>query len=261
MPLALHFKTAGAGEPIVILHGLFGSAGNWSSVAKRLQKAYHVVSADLRNHGDSPHAKSMSYAEMAEDVLALLDRLALGKTNLIGHSLGGKVAMVCALLRPERVKRLVVVDTAPVAYSRRFDDLIQSMQALPLDQLGGRSEADHWLSHDIAEQGLRQFLLQNLRFADGHYRWRIDLKAITANMDAIIGFPPFDTSYTGETGFMRGEKSGYLCQEYLPQITRYFPNSSVATIPNAGHWPHSEQPERFMALLFQILRRNDSEEP
>ncbi|MGH8659105.1 MAG: alpha/beta fold hydrolase [Gammaproteobacteria bacterium] len=256
MSLVLHFKASGAGEPIVLLHGLFGSASNWGSVAKQLQQDYRVVRADLRNHGDSPHAKSMSYREMADDVFALLDRLALSKTHLIGHSLGGKVAMVCALLCPLRVQQLIVVDSAPVAYGRGFDDIIESLRALPLDEIPDRKAADRWLASRIEDASLRSFLLQNLRFAEGRYRWRIDLEAIAANRDTMCGFPQLDSYYSGPVVFIRGEKSRYVREEHQPQIKRSFPNATLLTVPEAGHWPHSEQPERFMDLLSRSLGRD-----
>lgn len=253
MSLALHSKAAGAGEPIVILHGLFGSASNWGSVAKRLQQDYHVVRADLRNHGDSPHAKSMSYQEMAEDVFALLDRLMLNKPCLIGHSLGGKVAMMCALLHPDRLQRLIVVDVAPVAYGRSFDDVIAKLRALPIDEMSDRNAADQWLATRIENPYLRSFLLQNLRFTGRHYRWRVDLDAIAANMHTLKGFPQLNSDYTGPTVFIRGEKSRYVREEHQLQIQRFFPNATFLTVPGAGHWPHSEQPERFMDQLSQGL--------
>lgn len=256
MALALHFKAAGAGEPIVILHGLFGSASNWGSVAKQLQRDYRVVRADLRNHGDSPHAKSMCYREMADDVLALLDRLVLDKTYLIGHSLGGKVAMVCALLCPQRVRQLIVVDIAPATYGRSFEDIIESLHALPLDEIPDRKAADRWLANRIEDTSLRSLLLQNLRFAGGHYRWRIDLEAIAANMDRIREFPQLDSYYTGPATFIRGDKSRYVREEHHAQIKRSFPNAALFTVRDGGHWPHSEQPERFMDLLWRSLGRD-----
>lgn len=256
MSLALHFKAAGAGEPIVILHGLFGSASNWGSVAKQLQQDYRVVRADLRNHGDSPHAKSMSYREMADDVLALLDRLVLDKTYLMGHSLGGKVAMVCALLYPQRVRQLIVIDIAPVAYGQGFDDIIESLRALPLDEIPDRKAADRCLANRIEDASLRSFLLQNLRFAENHCRWRIDLEAIAANRDTIKGFPQLNSYYTGPVVFIRGEKSRYVREEHHAQIKCFFPNATLFTVPEAGHWPHSEQPERFMGRLSRSLGRD-----
>ena len=253
--LALSYREFGDGPPIVILHGLFGSARNWQTLARRLAHAYRVVTPDLRNHGESPHARSMSYADMAGDVAALIEALALGPVALIGHSMGGKVAMHFALAHPERICRLVVVDVAPVPYAHDFDTIIEAMLSLPLAQLSSRKEADAFLASRIAAGTLRQFLLQNLVTEGAGYRWRIGLEAIAANMPLLLGFdePAAGARYGGPTLFLGGEDSDYIGPDYREAIEARFPNARIEMVPGSGHWVHAEQADAFMRHVTAFL--------
>lgn len=255
MALALSCREFGEGSPVVVLHGLFGSARNWQSVARRLAQTYRVLTPDLRNHGDSPHARSMSYAEMADDVAALLESRLSGPAALIGHSMGGKVAMHFALAHPERICRLAVVDVAPVSYAHDFDTVIEGMMSLPVARLSSRREADAFLAGRIASPPLRQFLLQNLVNDGDGYRWRIGLEAIAANMPLLMGFEPpaADARYDGPTLFLGGAESDYIRPDYRAAIEARFPNARVEMIAGAGHWVHVEQPDAFLRQLSAFL--------
>lgn len=257
MQLSLHHGEFGRGRPLIILHGLFGSGANWKSVARRLGAAYRVILPDLRNHGASPHAESMGYEEMGADVLGLLDKKGLPRAFLLGHSLGGKVAMTLALFHPERVAAMVAVDVAPVYYQHRFDWLIETLRALPLRTLTDRAEADHLLSHSIGDARLRQFLLQNLVHRDQGFGWRIHLEAIHATMEDLLGFPDLTAGapFLGPSLFIAGERSDYIRPEYTAAIRERFPRAEMVTIPGTGHWVHVENPQAFLAALAPFLKR------
>lgn len=257
-PVALRFRDAGSGAPIVILHGLFGSGRNWQTVAERLRSHYRVITVDLRNHGDSPHADAMSYAGMAADVLAMLDSLRLTTCTLLGHSMGGKVAMTMALTAPERVERLVAVDIAPVSYAERFSPLVDSMLALPVETLRNRAEASRCLEAAEPDAGVRSFLLHNLVARDGGYAWRINLPAIRAALGEIRAFPETSGHYDGPTLFLRGEHSNAVLDEHTDRIRSHFKHASIQTIAGAGHWPHTETPDAFLAALLDFLRATNA---
>lgn len=185
----LNYTELGQGRPIIILHGLFGSARNWQGIARSLADSHHVITPDLRNHGQSPHTQSMSYMEMADDVIAIADKLKLNDVIILGHSMGGKVAMTAALSNPERFSALAVIDIAPVSYEHDFDELITAMHALKLDSLKNRTQAEEALGKVIDDIGVIQLLLQNLvRSGDG-FKWRINLDGIMANLTLIGQFP------------------------------------------------------------------------
>ena len=172
--VALAFEEFGVADapPLIILHGFFASSRNWRQIAKQLGSKFHVYVLDQRNHGASPHVPVMDYPSMASDLSAFLDEREIASACLVGHSMGGKVAMWFALNHPERIARLIVVDIAPVAYRHNFDDIVKTLKALPLDRIGNRKQADDFLSETITEPGFRQFLLQNLILHEGNYRWR-----------------------------------------------------------------------------------------
>lgn len=255
MPLALHYEVFRAGVPLVILPGLFGSTGNWRPMARRLAVKYRVLVVDLRNHGRSPHADSMRYEEMAEDVLMLLDKQGMARVALLGHSMGGKVAMTFALAYPNRVGALLVADVAPVRYGHDRDRLLAALLTLPVATLRDRSEADAALATHIEDERLRQFLLQNLKREGDGFRWRVNLGAIAANMDSLVGFPAFDAcvTYPGPTCFLAGGLSRYVRPEHWASVLLSFPNAKLVTLPEAGHWLHAEAPEDFLAAVLEFL--------
>jgi pimeloyl-ACP methyl ester carboxylesterase len=240
--------------PVTILHGLFGSGRNWGSIAQRLAARRPVIAFDLRNHGASAWADGMQYGEMAEDVLAMLDERGYRRAALIGHSMGGKTAMLAALRDPDMIERLVVVDIAPVAYRPHHLALMHAMRALDLAAIKRRGEADAALAAAVPDAAERGFLLQNLVFGPGP-RWRLNLEAIERQMPTLAGFPavPAETVYRGPALFVAGGRSDYLLPEHEPAIRRLFPQARIARIPDAGHWVHAEQPQAFVDLVEGFL--------
>ena len=255
MSLELSFTEVGEGPPLVILHGLFGSGRNWASLAQRLGEVHRVITLDLRNHGESPWAETMTYREMAEDVADFLTREGLEGATLLGHSMGGKTAMVLALEQGELISRLIVVDIAPVAYAHTHLPYIKAKQAVDLEAVSRRSEVDLVLQEAVPERGLRSFLLHNLVTEGGRLRWRINLEALHDNMDDLVSFPDHldDLSYDGPSLFLAGADSLYLQLAHLPRIRALFPASEIDAIAAAGHWVHADQPEAFLARVRAFL--------
>jgi pimeloyl-ACP methyl ester carboxylesterase len=241
--------------PLAILHGLFGSGRNWASIAQRLAAHRRVICFDLRNHGASAWAGGMQYGEMAEDVLAMLDERGYRPAALLGHSMGGKAAMVAALRDPDMVERLVVVDVAPVGYPPRHLALVRAMRGLDLSGIKRRAEADQLLAPPIPDAGERGFLLQNLVFEEDHARWRLNVEAIERAMPVLVGFPavPDNAVYRRPALFVAGGQSDYLLPEHEPAMRRLFPEASFERIENAGHWVHAEQPAAFLDIVGPFL--------
>ena len=254
MAVTLEYLEFGAGEPLVILHGLFGSSRNWQSVAKRLAGSYHVYAVDLRNHGRSPWAETMTFADMAEDLRLFLDTHALETAIVLGHSVGGKTAMAFALEHPGRVEALIVVDIAPVAYDHSFLPLVQAMQAVHLDGLKRRSEAEARLVQRIPDVPTRKFLMQNLVMAKHRLKWRINLDVLGDAMSALTDFPDEARhEYEGRVLFISGQQSDYIAREHYDAISALFPQAEFAVIANAGHRVHAEQPDAFIARVLDFL--------
>jgi esterase len=245
----------GAGPPLVILHGLFGSARNWATIAQRLSAKYRVLALDLRNHGASPWAGSMDYGAMAEDVRATLRARGHRRFALVGHSMGGKTAMIAALRYGGEVERLVVVDIAPVAYELHHRALIRALQDLDLAAITRRRDADAQLARSVPDDAERGFLLQNLLFNDGHAKWRLNLAAIDRELPRLAGFtaPPGGDAYAGPALFVAGARSDYVRPEHGAAIRRLFPHAAIAYIADAGHWLHVERPQAFFDLVEPFL--------
>jgi pimeloyl-ACP methyl ester carboxylesterase len=245
---------AGSGPPLVLLHGLFGAGQNWGAIRAALAPQFRVLTPDLRNHGASARAAEMSYAAMAEDVAATMAAAGMPRAAVLGHSMGGKVAMALALAHPGRVERLVVADIAPVRYPPALRGYVAAMQAIPLRTGLARREADAALAASIPEAGIRAFLLQNLRFEADPPTWRLGLAEIAAAMPAIEDFaPPPGARFDGPVLVMAGERSGYIRPEHHEGFRALFPRVSFATVPGAGHWVHAENTAGFLALLDPFL--------
>ncbi len=240
---------------IVMLHGLFGSSANWHTIARGLSADYHVIVPDLRNHGRSPHSEEMDYPVMVDDLEHLLEEHGLDAALFIGHSMGGKAAMLFALQHSQRVAGLVVVDIAPVSYLHRFDTIFEALREVDLDILSRRSEADNVLTHRLESHGLRQYLLQSLFRDDGRWQWRMNLNVLCRTIDDITAFPVSSalTAYPGPTLFIYGSESDYLTKQHYNRIRMLFPHARLRTIPGAGHWVYSEQPEAFASALWGFL--------
>lgn len=243
----LHSRATGEGPPLVILHGLFGSGMNWNRAARRLADRFRVFTLDLRNHGHSPHAATMTYPEMAADVAGFLDEAGLERAAVLGHSMGGKVAMTLALNHPDRVTRLMVADIAPVAYHHPdHRRLIRAMLHVDIAHLASRREADAELEQDVHEPGIRQFLLTNLEADGDDWRWRIPLETIDRSLETITGFPDLTGRFDGPTLFLHGERSPYVQAEHTHAIRALFPAARIEALPGAGHWLHVDDPEGFL---------------
>ncbi len=240
------------GAPFLIAHGLFGSARNWGALSKRYARGRRVVAVDMRNHGDSPHDPAHDYPAMAADLADTIEHVG-APAAVMGHSMGGKAAMTLALTRPDLVERLIVADIAPVGYGHTQQDYIDAMRAADLSSVTKRSDAEPMLAEAAPEFGVRAFLLQNLVIEDGRARWRINLDALEANMDALIGFPALDGRYDGPALFVHGGASDYLTKAHEPEIRRLFPAAEIATIPGAGHWLHAERPNEFLDATLGFL--------
>jgi pimeloyl-ACP methyl ester carboxylesterase len=254
MPVPLAFHATGSGPPLVILHGLFGAARNWRSVARRLGARHKVFAVDLRNHGGSPWAVPMTYAETVDDLAAFAAAHRLAHPALLGHSLGGKTAMLFALLYPARVERLVVVDIAPVRYAHDHRAVAQAMLRIDAETCRSRAEAEARLARDVDDAELRAFLLGNLVSGGGGYAWRVNLSAIADGMDHLLGFPAGgDLCYRGPTLFVTGQRSDYVAERHHPAIRAFFPQARIAVIADAGHRVHAEQAERFLAVVEAFL--------
>jgi pimeloyl-ACP methyl ester carboxylesterase len=251
----LHFTSTGSGTPLVILHGLFGSAKNWQSHARFLATKFRVINVDLRNHGDSFHSDTMNYRVMAEDVVQLLDQLEVSQCNLLGHSMGGKVAMTVAQKYPARVARLIVADIAPLAYSHHYDDLIDPIMSIALDSIESRAQVDRLLRSSIPEDQLRAFLLQNLAREQDGWRWRVNWVVIKRDMENLTGFEigPDDWQVSIPTLFIRGANSDYIDESGIEVIESHFSNANIETITGAGHWLQAEKPEQFDQLVIDFL--------
>jgi esterase len=253
----LHFARTGSGPPLLVLHGLFGSGKNWHSHMRRLAESFEVFCIDLRNHGQSFHADEMNYSLMAADVARLMERLELDGCRILGHSMGGKVAMTLAIRQPALLSRIIVADIAPVAYHHDYDDLIEPILALDLDLFASRAQIDHALRPHIPEDQLRAFLLQNLSRDDDGWSWRVNWPVIQREMDSLTGFDPPSSDWAVDlpTLFIRGANSDYVGSAEIDVIERHFSNAEIATIEDAGHWLHAEKPVEFARLALEFLNR------
>jgi pimeloyl-ACP methyl ester carboxylesterase len=246
------FGTANGQPPLLILHGFFASSRNWRQIAGKLADKHLVYVLDMRNHGASAQNPVMNYPVMALDVLHFIDQHGLNSVSLLGHSMGGKIAMWFALNYPDYLDRLIVVDIAPVSYAHSFTSLIKALKSLPLAEISNRKQAENYLADAIPDLSYRQFLLQNLVLTNGAYHWRVDLDIFARTADNIAAFPESQhlQKYAGKTLFVSGADSAYVT---AAQITELFPNSEFVVIANAGHWLHAQQPEAFLNELERFL--------
>jgi pimeloyl-ACP methyl ester carboxylesterase len=244
------FGTASDAPPILIAHGLFGSARNWNVIAKRLSETRFVISVDMRNHGASPWEAPHSYAAMAEDLAQVIARFG-GRADVIGHSMGGKAAMVLALRHGTAVRRLVVADIAPVSYGHTQQGMIDAMRSVDLGAVTTRGDADRQLALSVAEPGVRAFLLQSLDVKEK--RWRLNLDQLEADMGAVLSFPEVAGTFDGPVLMLSGAASDYVRPEHRARIKALFPAARFAKIPGAGHWLHAEKPREFEAAVAAFL--------
>ena len=242
----------GTGTPLLIAHGLFGTARNWGVLAKRLADGRQVIAVDMRNHGSSFRAASNTYSDMAGDLARVIENRG-GKADVLGHSMGGKAAMMLALTRPDLVEKLIVADIAPVAYSHSQLDKITAMQAVDLSVVTRRRDADEQLIGAVKDAALRSFLLQSLTLGEEGASWKLNLDVLGAAMSDIIGFPDVDATFEGEVLFLHGGNSDYVQPAHHQHILTLFPNARFEVIEGAGHWLHAEKPREFEAAVRGFL--------
>ncbi len=236
--------------PLVIAHGLYGSARNWGVIAKRLSDTRKVIAVDMRNHGESDWFSSHTYADLAND-LAEVIKSHTNNADVLGHSMGGKGGMCLALAFPELVRRLIVADIAPVAYSHSQVQYINAMRSLDPAQPQTRAEADALLASEVDDKQIRAFLLQSLNLRD--HRWQLNLDVLEQEMPKIVGWPDPNGRFDGSTLFLSGGASDYVLPDHRPTIKALFPKSRFAKIPGAGHWLHAENPRAFEAAVRAFL--------
>ena len=252
--MKLNYKVSGDGFPVIILHGLYGSLDNWQTMAKYLSGEFKVYIVDLRNHGRSPHSEEHSYPSMVNDLKQFYEDHRIERANIIGHSMGGKVAMSFALKYPALVNKLVVVDIAPKAYQAGHDQIFEALFELDLSKVSKRQEADRRLKHAIPDLAVRQFLLKNLsRAEDGSYTWRINLKSLFKNYNNINAAIESDEPVDVDTLVIRGEQSGYIIESDFSSFNKLFANVQITTISSAGHWVHAEATEEFLKEVSAFL--------
>jgi esterase len=252
--MQLNFQTAGTGPPLLILHGLFGSLDNWAGISRRLASFCQVFTLDLRNHGRSPHSDSFNYDLMAADILEFLQTHSLPRANVLGHSMGGKVAMLFALRHPDQLGKLIVADMAPKAYPPVHREILDALLALDLASFKRRDQIDAALAPDIPQTAVRQFLLKNLATGDdGRLRWKLNLDAITRHYDELTLPIESESPSPGPALFIRGGRSDHVLDSDLDPIRHLFPQARFVTIPEAGHWVHADAPEAFAQAVVDFL--------
>ena len=255
MALNLAFESVGSGPPLLILHGLFGSGSNWRGMALRLSSTHTVHTVDLRNHGASPWADAMGYAEMADDVVQVCDRLRLASPAVMGHSMGGKVAMAMALRHPQRVSRLIVVDIAPVTYTDTLTPFAEAMRGTNVVAAATRAEVQARLRQAVPDPAVVPFLMQNLVMHNDHFDWRLNLLGISASMAQLCGFPSelLGARFAGPVAVIAGEHSDYVTESNGVEFLPMFPRNRVEVIEGAGHWVHADRPDAFLACVRRAL--------
>jgi pimeloyl-ACP methyl ester carboxylesterase len=254
--MKLHYQESGEGTPLIIIHGLFGSADNWRSMAKYFSRFYRVISVDLRNHGRSPHSDEQNFTVMAEDIHELCEDLQLEHVHILGHSLGGKVAMMFAAMYPALVSKLIVVDISPRQYFSAHTPLMDAMMALNLSQFTRRTEVDDALAESIPDKAVRQFLLMNLVSERETFQWRINLPALKANYPELMAAISEDETFSMPSLFVYGELSDYVTEQDRQQISRQFTEAKFSGIEKAGHWVQAERPQQFKKVVEEFLQND-----
>lgn len=252
----LNYKIFGEGEPVVILHGLFGMLDNWQTFAKQLADHHMVYIVDQRDHGRSPHTEDFTYKLLADDLAHFCEQHWLYEARFIGHSMGGKTLLQFAKEHEDIIEQMVIVDMGIRQYPGGHESIIAALNRLDLDTIENRGAAEEQLADSIKEYGIRQFLLKNLtRRKSGGYNWKMNLDLLTTHYPQILSAIEFDHVVEVPTLFARGAKSRYIADDDIPGLLDHFPNGRVVTLADAGHWVHAEQPA---ALLAEVLSFFDS---
>lgn len=252
----LHYKHSGTGEPVLILHGLFGMLDNWQTFSRYLSQKYSVYSIDLRNHGRSPHSDAFDYPTLGDDIIEFITTHNLGRIHLIGHSLGGKVAMQVALSHPDSIDHLMIVDMAPKAYASGHDEIIDALLSIQPAEMQSRKHIEEALMDKLRDPGIVLFLMKNIaRREDGPLYWRMNLPVLVAQYQNITAAITSTTVFDGPTLFVRGGRSRYIQDSDWPEILKLFPHAQLRTVEQAGHWVHADQLDELIRITEEFLEK------
>ncbi|RJE71334.1 alpha/beta fold hydrolase [Reichenbachiella sp. MSK19-1] len=249
----LNYKTFGEGQPLIIIHGLLGSLDNWLTLGKRFSEQYQVYLIDQRNHGKSFHSDEWSYDRMVEDLEYFIDELGIENPILLGHSMGGKTVMQFTAFHPDKVDKLIVADIGPKFYPPHHKQIFAGLDAVPIGDITSRQQADDILKEYVADLGTRTFLMKNLTRSGEGFAWKMNLPVIKANIENVGEALSYHLPIETETLFVRGGKSDYILDDDWDEIEEIFPNATLETVDNAGHWLHAEQPEDFYNKVMQFI--------
>lgn len=251
----LHSRILGSGDPLLILHGFLGMGDNWKTLGNKFAEDFEVHLIDQRNHGRSFHSDDFDYELLVEDLLRYIEDHQIEKSNLLGHSMGGKAVMQFAVNYPESVDKLMVADISPRYYPPHHQDILKALNAVDFDIQKSRNEIEKILENDIPEFGVRQFLMKNvMRASKESFAYRFNLESLTENYEEItVGLPPF-TEFEGPTLFLSGERSGYIGVDDVALIDAHFSNNKIVKIKNGGHWLHADNPSDFYNEVIQFLK-------
>lgn len=254
--MKLYFRKYGTGQPLIILHGLFGQSDNWNSLAKQFgDSGFEVYTVDQRNHGLSPHSEEWNYKVMSEDLYELIQQNNLKNVILLGHSMGGKTAMQYALEHSDTLEKLIIADIAPKYYPLHHQKVIEALTAVDFNVVKTRREAEEVMSQYIDDFGTKQFLLKNIYWKEnGQLEWRFNLKVITKKIENVGEATPWEKSCDIPTLFIRGERSNYILDDDMNLIGDIFPRSMLETIAGSGHWIHAEKPKEFFEAVMGFLK-------
>ncbi|MFT2109657.1 alpha/beta fold hydrolase [Marinomonas sp. 2405UD68-3] len=246
----IHAKQYGqTGDHLIILHGLFGNSDNWHSIAQKLSETFQVHCLDLPNHGNSSNLDVATYPNMANVIIEWMKQHNIRQSYLLGHSMGGKVAMQLASNAPERILKLIVVDISPVDYSPSHLEIFEGLKSIDLEATKTRADAEKQLEKYVSDLNIRRFLMKNLVKSEGLLKWRVALECLYNNYPTILKSPTLNEQYTKPTLFMKGELSNYILPEHKDHILNSFPNTDVKVLQGTGHWLHAEKPILFTSLI------------
>lgn len=255
MDLHLNHKTKGTGKPLIILHGLFGMLDNWNSIGSQLANNYTIYLVDQRDHGRSDKSTEFGYELLAEDLKIFCDQQGLKKVSLIGHSMGGKTAMIFADLYPDMIDKMMVVDIAPKSYAGGHEYIFEAILNVPIDEISKRSEVDELLSTHIENLGVRQFLMKNLtRKKEGGFEWKANFQLLFDSYEEIKGIPILKKNNNQDILFIKGEKSDYILPEDEELIREYYPSARIEIIKDAGHWVHAQKPKELLDSIYSFFQ-------
>ena len=254
----MNYLVSGHGTPVILIHGLFGNLDNLKSLAQELEQHYQVIRVDLPNHGQSLHLDNLTFEIMVQQLENVLTKCGIDQTHIVGHSLGGKVALAFALQHPQKCLSVVAADIAPVKYTRRHDTVFEGLQSLPLDGNTDRRAALQHLIDSNIDNATAQFLLKNLQRTDAGFRWKMNLDGLFNSYENLIDWPFYGIEYTGPCLFLRGGDSNYVTAEHRETIMKQFPNATAKTIQGTGHWLHAQKPAVFNRIVKEFVEQNDA---